>query len=72
MLLQKRILLQVPEQWDAVENEILVHRQIKHKNVIHLVESEMKGSRDGQGMALLVFPFYRVRFNIYESSDCHT
>ena len=55
-------MLQVPEQWEAVENEILVHRQIKHKNVMQLVESEMKGSREGQGMALLIFPFYRVRF----------
>ena len=55
------MLLQLPEQWDAVANEIHVHRQIKHKNVIQLVESEMKGSRDDQGTALLVFPFYRVR-----------
>ena len=54
------MLLQVPEQWDAVESEIQVHRQIKHKNVIQLVESEVKGSRDGEGMALLIFPFYRV------------
>lgn len=57
---QKWMLLQVPEQWDAVQNEILVHRQVKHKNVIQLVESEVKGSRDGEGMALLIFPFYRV------------
>lgn len=54
------MLLQVPEQWDAVQNEIHVHRQIKHKNVIQLVESEVKGSREGEGMALLIFPFYRV------------
>ena len=55
------MLVQVPEQWDAVESEIQVHRQVKHKNVIQLVESEVKGNRESEGVALLIFPYYRVR-----------
>ena len=58
------MLLQVPEQWDAVQNEIHVHRQVKHKNVIQLVESEVKGSREGEGMALLVFMCYNVTLTL--------
>lgn len=54
------MLLQVPEQREAAENEIRTHRLVDHRNVIKLVTSEIKDQRNGEGLALLVFPFYRV------------
>jgi len=54
------MLLQVPEQREAAENEIRVHRLVNHKNVIKLVASEIKDQRNDEGVALLVFPYYQV------------
>ena len=54
------MLLQVPEQREAAENEIRTHRLISHQNVIKLVTAEIKDHRNGEGMAYLLFPFYQV------------
>lgn len=58
--MQKRMLLQVPEQKESAESEIRCHRTLSHDNVIKLVDSEIKDSQNGEGVALLVFPYYRV------------
>lgn len=57
---QKRILLQLPEQREAAETEIRTHRLVDHENVIKLVGAEIKDQRNGEGLALLLFPFYQV------------
>lgn len=54
------MLLQVPEQRESAENEVRVHRMVSHDNVIQLIDSEIKDSRNGEGVALLIFPYYRV------------
>ena len=61
LTLQKRMLLQLPEQREAAENEIRTHRLVDHENVIKLVNAEIKDQRNGEGVALLLFPFYQVR-----------
>lgn len=54
------MLLQLPEQREAAENEIRIHRLVDHENVIKLIGAEIKDQRNGEGMALLVFPYYQV------------
>jgi len=59
------MLLQVPEQRDLVENEVRVHGMIKHRSVIRLIQSEIKGNRVGaDGMAYLLFPYYKVTLGV--------
>ena len=60
MAIQKRMLLQLPEQRVAAEREIRTHRLVDHENVIKLVSAEIKDQRNGEGVALLVFPYYQV------------
>lgn len=55
----KSILIQVPEQRAAVENEIRVHRSIQHPYVMQLVDAELKRRDDEEALALLVFPYYQ-------------
>ena len=59
------MLLQLPEQREAAESEIRVHKRINHPNVVHLVDSEIRSTAQKQndsieGIAFLVFPYYRV------------
>lgn len=54
------MLLQVPEQREAAENEVRTHCLMNHDNIIKLVASEIKDQRNGEGVALLLFPFYQV------------
>ena len=65
------MLLQVPEQRESAENEIRTHHLVKHKNIIRLVNSEIKDERNGSGVALLVFPFYRVSQEIALQVEYH-
>ena len=59
--MQKRMLLQVPEQREAAEREIRTHRILVHnENVIKLMASEIKDQRNGEGVAYLLFPYYQV------------
>ena len=57
---QKQLLLQEPEQYRAVEEEIRVQRMVQHPNVIQLVDSDIKDHPHGAGHAYLLFPYYRV------------
>jgi hypothetical protein len=78
--LQKRILLQVPEQREAAESEIRIHRLVDHENVVKLVSAEVKDQRNGEGVALLLFPYYQVRLlcmeiellQLYQQMDAPT
>ena len=63
--MQKRMLLQVPEQRESAENEIRHHQLVSHDNVIRLFDSEIKDIQNGEGLALLVFPYYQVSLYIY-------
>lgn len=54
------MLLQVPEQKEAVESEVRVHGMIRHRNVIRLIDSEIKDGYRGDATAFLVFPYYKV------------
>ena len=71
MVIQKRMLLQLPEQRVAAEREIRTHRLVDHENVIKLVSAEIKDQRNGEGVALLVFPYYQVS-QIAELTVGHT
>ena len=54
------MLLQVPEQREAVEAEIQAHSMVQHRNVLQLICSEIQGNVDGSSTAFLLFPYYRV------------
>lgn len=58
--LQKRLLLQLTEQREAVEKEVRAHRTVQHRNVLRLVDHEIRDLRRGGSTALLLFPYYRV------------
>lgn len=60
LYLQKRLLLQLPEQREAVEKEVWAHRTVQHRNVLRLVDHEIRDFRRGGSTALLLFPYYRV------------
>lgn len=51
----------MPEQKESAENEIRVHGMIKHRNVVRLIDAEIKERSMGDAMAYLVFPYYKVR-----------
>ena len=57
---QKRMLLQVPEQWAAAEREVRMHGQLQHRNILQLLDSELAGERSQHGTAYLLFPYCRV------------
>ena len=65
------MLLQVPEQREAAENEIRTHHVVNHDNVVQLVDSEIKDNRNGEGTALLVFPYYQVCRDIEKMNTFH-
>ncbi|XP_064390546.1 probable serine/threonine-protein kinase DDB_G0291350 [Halichondria panicea] len=59
----KRILIQLPEQREAAQNEIRAHTQVDHPNVVHLVDSEIRDvsqrTSNCIGIAFLLFPYYQ-------------
>lgn len=70
------MLLQVPEQREAAENEIRIHHLLDHDNIIQLINSEIKDKRNGEGTALLIFPYYNASpYNISRAAKyqpCYT
>ena len=55
------MLLQLPEQRDLAENEIRIHGLVQHRNIIQLVDSELRvHQRGNSSSAYLLFPYYRV------------
>lgn len=53
-------MLQLPEQHEAVEKEIRAHQTVQHRNVLRLVDHEIRDLRRGGGTGLLLFPYYQV------------
>ena len=60
---QKKMLLQVPEQREAAEKEIRTHQLVDNENIVKLITSEIKDQRNGEGVAFLLFPYYRVSYD---------
>lgn len=68
------MLLQVPEQRAAAENEIKIYQCVQHPNVIQLVDSELRStikrdSNPSEEIAFLLFPYHRVSSKAEQSSQ---
>lgn len=69
---QKRMLIQLPEQKELSENEIRTHQLVQHRNIIDLVESQIRPSGGhGNSIAYLLFPYYRVTMSEMEHAHSY-
>lgn len=59
-LMQKRLLIQLPEQQVAIDNEIKMCQRFQHENLIKLVDHVI--NEGNQTEALLLFPYYQVSY----------